>query len=116
MAGESVAGDLPVKRPREEEENGVSVSAVAMETEGNKEPDSVSTVIPGWFSEISPMWPGGFSLKFHILFSFICFTVWFMTKETEGPDILICLKFHSFSGFCFWWVFAYMHKYFVGYV
>lgn len=59
MAEESVAGDFPVKRPREEEQNGVSV---AMDTEGNKEPDSISTVIPGWFSEISPMWPGGFSL------------------------------------------------------
>ncbi|KAF3431297.1 hypothetical protein FNV43_RR26028 [Rhamnella rubrinervis] len=57
MAEESVAGDLPVKRPREEEENGVCVSAVAMETGGTKESDSISSVIPGWFSEISPMWP-----------------------------------------------------------
>ncbi|KAH7515552.1 hypothetical protein FEM48_Zijuj10G0058000 [Ziziphus jujuba var. spinosa] len=55
MAQEIVAGDLPLKRPREEEENGVSV---AMDTEGKKEPESISTVIPGWFSEISPMWPG----------------------------------------------------------
>ena len=63
MAEEGVHGatDLPVKRPREEEEeNGVSASAVSMELEGNKEqPDCISTVIPGWFSEISPMWPGG---------------------------------------------------------
>ncbi|PON59316.1 Spermidine/spermine synthase [Parasponia andersonii] len=61
MAGESVAAlnDLPVKRPREEEEaNGVSVPTVSMETDGTEVPDSISAVIPGWFSEISPMWPG----------------------------------------------------------
>ncbi|XWS22577.1 hypothetical protein CRYUN_Cryun29cG0048500 [Craigia yunnanensis] len=56
--------DLPVKRPREEE-NGVSAAA-AMEMEGDndnisnhvKEADGISSVIAGWFSEISPMWPG----------------------------------------------------------
>lgn len=50
MASESVMGsnDLSLKRQREEEENGVSVS------------NGVSAVIPGWFSEISPMWPGLF--------------------------------------------------------
>ncbi|XVE85046.1 hypothetical protein DITRI_Ditri17bG0061000 [Diplodiscus trichospermus] len=69
MAEESVTAvsctDLPVKRPREDEENGVSAAA-AMETEGDnnntsnnvKEADGISSVIPGWFSEISPMWPG----------------------------------------------------------
>ncbi|KAH1098328.1 hypothetical protein J1N35_015249 [Gossypium stocksii] len=57
--------DLPVKRPREDEENGVSsaAAAVAMEMEADanntsKEADGISSVIPGWFSEISPMWPG----------------------------------------------------------
>ena len=62
--------DLPVKRPREEEQqqegknmseiNGNEVSSVSMETENsNKQlPDSFSSVIPGWFSEISSMWPG----------------------------------------------------------
>ncbi|EEF28057.1 spermidine synthase 1 [Ricinus communis] len=56
--------DLPVKRPREDEleiENGVSsaTTAVAMDTEGNtSNSDYISSVIPGWFSEISPMWPG----------------------------------------------------------
>ena len=58
--------DLPVKRPREDEENGVSASA--METEGDnnntsnnvEETHGISSVIPGWFSEISPMWPGAF--------------------------------------------------------
>ena len=62
MAAESVpvSTDLPMKRQREEEENGASAaSEVSMELEGNnKEPECISTVIPGWFSEISPMWPG----------------------------------------------------------
>ncbi|KDP26563.1 hypothetical protein JCGZ_17721 [Jatropha curcas] len=49
--------DLPVKRAREEEENGVSDTTVAMETE-NTNNDYISSVIPGWFSEISPLWPG----------------------------------------------------------
>ncbi|MBA0856129.1 hypothetical protein Goshw_023776 [Gossypium schwendimanii] len=71
MAEESGApvscADLPVKRPREDEENGVSsaAAAVAMEMEADtnntsKEVDGISSVIPGWFSEISPMWPGSF--------------------------------------------------------
>ncbi|KAJ7953641.1 Spermidine synthase [Quillaja saponaria] len=60
MAEDSVVGstDLTVKRPKEEEENGLSASTVSTETAGNKESDYISTVIPGWFSEISPMWPG----------------------------------------------------------
>ncbi|KAG2702123.1 hypothetical protein I3843_06G069200 [Carya illinoinensis] len=64
MAEEGVSGstDSPMKRPREEEEhsNGVSASTLSsIELEGNKEqPDCISSVIPGWFSEISPMWPG----------------------------------------------------------
>ncbi|KAK4779972.1 hypothetical protein SAY87_016078 [Trapa incisa] len=60
MADESgvAAADLPMKRPREEEENG-STAAATMEVEGgSKEPSFISSVIPGWFSEISPMWPG----------------------------------------------------------
>ncbi|XP_050375344.1 spermidine synthase 1 [Argentina anserina] len=60
MAAEGVvgSGDFPVKRAREEEENGGSAAAAAMETETGKEPDCISGVMPGWFSEISPMWPG----------------------------------------------------------
>ncbi|KAM0974895.1 hypothetical protein ACFX13_018306 [Malus domestica] len=46
MADEIVVGsaNLPVKRPREEEENRAedATSAVSMETDGGKEPDSVS--------------------------------------------------------------------------
>ncbi|KMT07280.1 hypothetical protein BVRB_6g149100 [Beta vulgaris subsp. vulgaris] len=52
--------DLPVKRPREEENmsenNNNGVNGVSMETE--EKPNSMSSIIPGWFSEISPMWPG----------------------------------------------------------
>lgn len=60
MAEETIVvpTDLPVKRPREEEENGVSASIATMEVEGSQEPNGISTVIPGWFSEISPLWPG----------------------------------------------------------
>jgi len=56
MADESVV-ESPVKRQRDDEENGVSVS---MDTEGGKDPqgNGLSSVIPGWFSEISSMWPG----------------------------------------------------------
>ena len=42
----SAADAAAAKKP--EIENGVSAS----------QPDSISSVIPGWFSEISPMWPG----------------------------------------------------------
>jgi len=62
MAEEGVVlgTDLPVKRPREEENmienNG---NGVSMETDETKnKPQGLSAVIPGWFSEISPMWPG----------------------------------------------------------
>ncbi|XP_021742290.1 spermidine synthase 1-like [Chenopodium quinoa] len=67
MAGEGIVissgTDLPVKRPREEEENMSEkivngASSVSMEAEDDKKPNSISSIIPGWFSEISPMWPG----------------------------------------------------------
>lgn len=57
MADESVV-ESPVKRQRDDdEENEVSVS---MDVEGGKDPlsNGLSSVIPGWFSEISAMWPG----------------------------------------------------------
>ncbi|CAI0627452.1 unnamed protein product [Linum tenue] len=56
----SVPTDLPVKRPREEEQNGASATGGAMETENSTDNGTpgISSVIPGWFSEISPMWPG----------------------------------------------------------
>ena len=39
-----------------------STDPVEMAEDGKEEskPDGISAVIPGWFSEISPMWPGGF--------------------------------------------------------
>lgn len=63
--GVAVSNDVPVKRPREDGENVPSPTTVVMETEGNAENnnsnnDHISSVIPGWFSEISPMWPGMF--------------------------------------------------------
>lgn len=65
-----VAADLPVKRPREKEENGAAAAAAAattMEVDGtSKEPGCISAVIPGWFSEISPMWPGVFPCLFNL--------------------------------------------------
>lgn len=67
-----VSTDLPVKRPREEEENCVSALTESMDVEANQELNGISTVIPGWFSEISPMWPGEFSFKFLLLFSCFC--------------------------------------------
>ncbi|XP_024023875.1 spermidine synthase 1 [Morus notabilis] len=35
-----------------------STNGVPMDAAAAKSPNSISTVIPGWFSEISPMWPG----------------------------------------------------------
>lgn len=88
-------GDLPVKRPREEgvyeenNENGVSASTVSAEMNDSKEPDYISSVIPGWFSEISPMWPGQFS---SFLFSFFPFLF---------NLIVLYLVGNFFEGLCF---------------
>lgn len=49
-------------------------------------PDGISAVIPGWFSEISPMWPGGF------LFSSSSF-VFYLAKSIDLA-----------SWYSFWWV------------
>ncbi|KAJ4872452.1 spermidine synthase 1 [Raphanus sativus] len=55
-----------LKRPREEDDNS-TVAVASMETDNSaaavngeqtKEPACFSSVIPGWFSEMSPMWPG----------------------------------------------------------
>ncbi|OVA07614.1 Spermidine/spermine synthases family [Macleaya cordata] len=61
VASSALVSDLPVKRSREGEilsdnnnEKGISVEMV----EDSKVPECISSVIPGWFSEISPMWPG----------------------------------------------------------
>lgn len=63
----SVPKDMPVKRPRDGEE------IVVLEDVNNNEKDSeynISSVIPGWFSEISPMWPGLFLIFPLFLISF----------------------------------------------
>lgn len=57
-AAAALGGDLPVKRPREDEVNGDVSVPVEMMDDNAKQPDCISSVIPGWFSEISPMWPG----------------------------------------------------------
>lgn len=77
MAEETVSStDFPVKKPREEEENGVVAVTASMEVEGYQDPNGISAVIPGWFSEISPMWPGGvFFLFFSKSFLYFIFYV-----------------------------------------
>ncbi|CAH9087813.1 unnamed protein product, partial [Cuscuta epithymum] len=65
MMGESGAasgGEFPAKWLREDKQNGVSVR-IQMEasnnaTNGGGNEEQFSSIIPGWFSEISPMWPG----------------------------------------------------------
>ncbi|KAL1804425.1 hypothetical protein DCAR_0936075 [Daucus carota subsp. sativus] len=52
----SVPKDMPVKRPRDGEEEIVVLQEV--KTNEKDAEYSISSVIPGWFSEISPMWPG----------------------------------------------------------
>lgn len=66
--GVGSAADAAAKKP---EENGVSAPALVTATEGKKEPDCISSVIPGWFSEISPMWPGEFFFS-NLIFFIIC--------------------------------------------
>ncbi|XP_073020244.1 spermidine synthase 1-like [Primulina eburnea] len=62
--GVQSATDLPLKRPREEEnreDNGCAAMEVKNGGGGGaleELPECISAVIPGWFSEISPMWPG----------------------------------------------------------
>ncbi|XP_074309860.1 spermidine synthase 1-like [Silene latifolia] len=71
MAEEGIiisGSELPIKRPREEEleetmaenNNGGNDNGVSLVNNGEEEQqvNGLSAVIPGWFSEISPMWPG----------------------------------------------------------
>ncbi|KAK6160178.1 hypothetical protein DH2020_003559 [Rehmannia glutinosa] len=54
--GAQSVSELPVKRPREEEANGGVTVEMDVNDGGVPElPDCISSVIPGWFSEISPM-------------------------------------------------------------
>ncbi|KAL0699936.1 hypothetical protein Bca4012_056058 [Brassica carinata] len=53
MDGTKEASATDLKRPREEDDN-----AAAAKGNETKEPACFSSVIPGWFSEMSPMWPG----------------------------------------------------------
>ncbi|EXC18784.1 hypothetical protein L484_007157 [Morus notabilis] len=61
-----------------------STNSVPMDaTAAAKAPNSISAIIPGWFSEISPMWPEAQDISFlglydwfvyniHVWSSFIC--------------------------------------------
>ncbi|KAK9707367.1 hypothetical protein RND81_07G192700 [Saponaria officinalis] len=65
----SGATELPLKRPREEEQqlekmseinnaiNGNSLISVENDTKVHQS-NGLSAIVPGWFSEISPLWPG----------------------------------------------------------
>lgn len=99
----AAATDSPLKRPREGDENG----AAAFETNAN-----ISSVIPGWFSEISPMWPGGFSFISHFLTVFICMKVFILGFRFQivyrAPlffNLRNSLMFVSFQWFSIVWVF-----------
>ena len=121
MADEGIVAsgiDLPVKRPREEEEqgknmtknNGNGVSSVSMETEdSNKLPNSFSSIIPGWFSEISPMWPGlSHQSKSHLFFLFTLISLSFcrwvfcfpLIKGLNFFDDCYCFMFIYIWVFC----------------
>ncbi|XP_059316541.1 spermidine synthase 1 [Lycium ferocissimum] len=51
--------ELPLKRPREEEmEVGNNNSSNGCNKNEKEECPYISSVLPGWFSEISPLWPG----------------------------------------------------------
>ncbi|MCE7766687.1 hypothetical protein GQL56_29090, partial [Pseudomonas putida] len=51
---------LPVKRPREEEQQQQQEKEAANHNNNGctNESPYISSVLPGWFSEISPLWPG----------------------------------------------------------
>lgn len=53
---------LPVKRPREEEQQQQEEMEAANHNNNGctNESPYISSVLPGWFSEISPLWPGLF--------------------------------------------------------
>lgn len=74
------AGELPMKRPREE-------------MEANNE--CMSYVILGWFSEISPMWPGDFVTFLFVNASESAFVqLWFVI----GVTLIFCTRFYEFWG------------------
>lgn len=62
MAEECAAFVLPVKRPREEEQQQEEMEAANHNNDNGctNESPYISSVLPGWFSEISPLWPGLF--------------------------------------------------------
>lgn len=102
MAEENVgvSTDLPVKRPREDEVgNEVSATTEAMDTETNTNTNNnyISSVIPGWFSEISPMWPGIFPSLIPPFF-FCILLLCLLTKHCVFWNLLWILA-HGFFSF-----------------
>lgn len=108
------AGELPVKRPRvdEEEVNGGASAEMEVNNGAVEElPESMSSVIPGWFSEMSPMWPG----DFHFDFDFVIHT--FGRRTVMREFICICdyfcvyiLRFHL--NLLWWFMVWSVHKHF----
>lgn len=86
--------ELPVKRTREDEElNNVAGMADSVDKNGaEKQQGYISSVIPGWFSEMSPMWPGLSLLP--PAFLFLGFPFFFFSLP---PSLLFCVFFRSGS-------------------
>lgn len=97
--------ELPVKRPREEEEEEAEMEAANNNgcSANDKQESSpyISSVLPGWFSEISPLWPGlffSFVLLLCFMFSSIL-SIWVSKILVLGNWLVI--------DFWFWWGFYY---------
>jgi len=101
--------DFPLKRQREEEaEDQLPHNGVSQTVPKDPQPNGLSSVIPGWFSEISPMWPGSFSLA-TLLFLFskiqsFCVPYSFISIKIEFLFLMklrfnCCLLGHGFYVF-----------------
>lgn len=85
--------ELPLKRAREEEElnNGAGMADSVDKNGADKQQGYISSVIPGWFSEISPMWPGLSPLPSDFFF-FLGFCFCF----SPNPPFCVFLRWISF--------------------
>lgn len=113
------AGELPVKRQRGEEEAANGGASAGMEVNNGAAmelPESMSSVIPGWFSEMSSMWPGEFVVRlcggcvlmaadscgvcdylFGFVYSLLCY--WDKCIEISSEFAIAQAYFHLCSGF-----------------
>lgn len=87
--------ELPAKRTREDEElNNVAGMADSVDKNGaEKQQGYISSVIPGWFSEMSQMWPGLSPLP--LLFFF-----WVFLFLYPHPSFFVCFSVRVL--FCYW--------------